>query len=127
VKPVSAGKQWTLWPRVARPFACRTCGTEYGCALDDEVESKARQFMREVGEPETVSLVGRARTATSFTHDRVPRFRFCRRKGCLRFYDYDEESRRRARDEWTSPLLHGCTPMRKRWLPVPLAANGGSP
>ena len=124
-RPVPLEEQWRLWPRIARPFECRSCGQQYACAFDPEIESKARQFMRE-GTPGDALPPGHPFAglgAPTRVHDRVPRFRYCRNDDCDRFFDYELEAKLRERvgRAWpNSPRL----PMRKWWRPMPEAANG---
>ncbi len=127
--PVPLEKQWTLWPRIARPFECKTCGAEYGPTFDDEVECKARQFMRATAPTDCLPYpftgwgVGHGRT-----HHRVPRWRYCRNRDCPRFYNYEEERQRLLIGRDTTILLlakRDRLPMRRKWLkPLPAANDG---
>lgn len=123
--PVPLEKQWTLWPRIARPFACKTCGAQYGPTFDEEVESKARQVMRDITLEALPGFASAFGPVTGHVHHRVPRWRYCRNSDCPRFYDYEEEARRILRGDCTRVLLWWKTdrlPMRRKWLsPLPAA------
>jgi len=128
MRPVPLEKQWTLWPRIARPFECKTCGAQYGPTFDAEVESRARQVMRPITmEALPGSLGALFGPVTGRVHHRVPRYRYCRNNECLRFYDYDEEAQRISRRQDTKVLLWSKAdrlPMRRKWLKPLVAANG---
>jgi len=129
MRPVPVEKQWTLWPRIARPFECKTCGAQYGATFDNEIESKARQFMRTTALRDSLPFpfmswgIGNGQA-----HHRVPRWRYCRNRDCLRFYNYEEERQRLSVGRDTMVLLLSKPdrmPMRRKWLKPPPAANDG--
>ena len=122
---VDIGKwPWKSWPRVARPYACRSCGTKYPAALHPEVDDKARHYMMEGTRADhEASGIAAAlglpfRPGVLMVHDRHNSFMWCRSSGCSRFHHYKPGRPTRAH-----PYAPRLT-MRRKWLPMPAAANG---
>ena len=124
--PVLLEKLWRSWPRVVRPYECRSCGMEYDVALHPEADDKSKVYMRDMTEaehhasmPEAFGLTfssGRGRV-----HDRANAYAWCRNPECPKFFDYPRASivnRVPGRCLFPPRLV-----MRKRWLRMPKAAN----
>lgn len=101
---------WRAWARVARPYRCRTCGSDYAPALSAEIDDKREVYLRDDPSQQTLPGIGSAR---QLVFDRYNAYAFCRNPGCSCFHPYlgirSVLPRRR---------------MRRRWLSMPRSANG---
>jgi hypothetical protein len=114
-KPVLLEKLWRTLPRVAAPYQCKSCGWRYDAALDAEVECSSQQFMREIEDSAQVgidpSVLGNQHGYTVLVHERWNAFMWCDNPKCSRFYDH------------ATGRLPPRLRIRRKWLPLPKAAN----
>ena len=109
---------WKGWERVARPYACKSCGQEYPPALAVGLDSGAPEgewYSSRIG-PDVE--LGTRRDSWRMTNENA--WAYCRNPECSRFYDYAKPWR---------PRYMGAPrrmKMRRRWLRMPSAANGGA-
>lgn len=113
---------WKTAPRVARPYACKSCGTRYPAALHPEIDGPRALYIEWRDE--------QGRRCSSL--DRFNAYVWCRTVGCSRFYHYGAKRRRSLTahifgfDNITHPARAPRLQMRKLWLPMPPPANGST-
>ena len=115
---------YLAWPRVARPYRCKSCGRTYEPALCDEVEFAGReQIMREITWEEselrwpTLFADEQFGSGKCYTHDRFNAYMWCREPGCSRYFNYDGEARGER-------VPYQRLKIRRAWLAMPKSANG---
>lgn len=123
-KPVPLEKVWRTWPRVARPYACKSCGTKYEAALHPEVDDPTHGFGHEWEWQPGLK---------AWKLDRFNDYLWCRNPECSRFYPYGTVQPHHTMMEAMLGIGDGRPTMRatmaprltmrRAWLPMPAAAN----
>ena len=144
--PVLLEKLWRSWPRVARPYECRSCGMEYDVALHPEVDDKSKVYMRDMTEAEHHASVPEGfgltfRSGRGRVHARANAYAWCRNPQCPKYLRLPAREHREPRPgsmpvspstrdaETMAPDAQGCklmSPSRVALLPLARARFSGA-